>query len=99
MLSQYAIDSNLSVWTEKVIWRLIQNWKESSQIVVPEIPETPKENQRSNFVSTPRNGGGTPASDLKKPKTPRDTTSFQKYTKKGQFEALRASFETGAVKG
>jgi len=100
MLSQYAIDSNLSVWTEKVIWRLIKNWRESNLVILPETLETPKENQRSNFVATPRSGETRGSgSDLKKPRTPRETTSFQKYTKKGQFEALRASFEAGAVKG
>ncbi|CAJ1958972.1 unnamed protein product [Cylindrotheca closterium] len=101
MLPQYAIDSNLSVWTEKVIWRLIKNWRETIQMPIPEIPDTPKENQHSTFATSGALNAAKDSSvgDVGKPRTTRDPTSFQKYTKKGQFEALRASFEAASVKG
>jgi len=92
-LPQYAIDSNLSVWTEKVVWRLINNWTEANTTPPPEVPETPRENSNRRFMFAKSDEIRDSVADLRKPRTPR---SFQRHTKKGQFEALRASFETAA---
>lgn len=90
MIPQFLNESNRTIWTRKVLLTIIQNSsckpKQTEQENISPMlpPPTPK-----RLLASPEQHE--PPTQSRKPETP---LNFSRYTKKGQFQALRQSFES-----
>jgi hypothetical protein len=105
MMPQFLNESNLPMWSRDVVWCLIRNGNDTQKLSPTPSPPKPKNGskpdeekkldlaeERQDNVASRRQ----PRGSLVEPRKS-DSNVFQKYTKKGQFQALRQSFETSTT--
>lgn len=107
MMPQFLNENNISIWSNPVVWYLVKN-RVSSIITIPSHTEVRQELRKDATFDLQRNSKievaeylkddndishSSPALKLKK-EARLSEGKFKRFTKKGQFEALRQSFET-----
>lgn len=104
MMPQFLNESNLPMWSRDVVWCLIRNGNDvqhQSPLSSPERPQPgskSSEEKKLDLAEERQDNGPT----IRKPRGSReprksDSYDFQKFTKRGQFQALRESFETSST--